>query len=198
MNKRQQILGMLRESGVLRPRDVEEAGISASYLNRMYAEGLIDRPSRGLYCLLDSEPGEHRSLAEAAKLIPHGVICLLSALHFHELTTEFPFEVWIALDNHARQPAVDSPPIRVARFSGPALTFGIEEHQIDGVAVRIYTPAKTVADCFKFRNKIGLDVAIEALRDCLREKRATRDEIWKAAQVCRMTNVMRPYLESLS
>ncbi len=126
------------------------------------------------------------------------MVCLLSALQNHHLTTQAPFEVWLAIAEKARLPKIEYPPLRVVRFSGPSLSFGIEEHEVDGVRVRVYSPAKTVADCFKYRNKIGLDVAIEALRDCLRQRKATRDELWSAAKVCRMSNVMRPYLEAVT
>jgi predicted transcriptional regulator of viral defense system len=194
--KREQILRMLRKTRVLRPRDVEAAGISRTYLNKLHAEGILDRPSRGLYVLINDEPGEHRSLVEACQKVPRGVVCLLSALQFHELTSQAPFEVWMAIDEKARQPRVDYPVLRIVRFSGVALATGVLEPVIEGVKVRVYSPAKTVADCFKYRNKIGIDVAIEALRDCLRQRKATTDELWKAAKVCRMTNVMRPYLEA--
>lgn len=194
--KRDQILKMFRTARVLRPRDVEAAGISRTYLNKLFAEGVLDRPSRGLYVLQDDEPGEQRSLVEACHQVPRGVVCLLSALQFHELTTEAPFEVWLAVSAKARLPRVESPPLRIVRFSGAALTTGVHVHQIEGVAVRVYSPAKTVADCFKYRNKIGIDVAIAALRDCLRQRKATAEELWQAAKVCRMTNVMRPYLEA--
>jgi predicted transcriptional regulator of viral defense system len=142
--------------------------------------------------------GEQFTLAEACKRVPHGVVCLLSALQFHDLTTQAPFEVWMAISEKAWLPRVAYPPLRIVRFSGAALTSGIEEHQIEGVPVRVYCPAKTVADCFKYRNKIGLDVALEALRACWKKRRATMDDLWEAAKVCRMANVMRPYLESLA
>lgn len=197
-SKKQQILDLLKLSGVLRPRDIKPLGISSMYLNKLYAEGVLDRPSRGLYTLADAEPTENRSVAEAAKLVPKGVVCLLSALRFHDLTTESPFEVWLAISRKARLPKVEYPSLRVVRFSGDALTFGIQTHEVEGVSVNVFSPAKTVADCFKYRNKIGLDVALEALRDCLNQKKATMDEIWAAAKVCRMSQVMRPYLESVS
>ena len=196
MTKREQILRMLKKTRVLRPRDVEAVGIARTYLNKLHAEGILDRPSRGLYILQNDEPSEQRSLVEACHQVPRGIICLLSALQFHELTTQTPFEVWLAIGEKARLPRVDYPPLRIVRFSGAALTTGVEEHVIEGVSVRVYAPAKTVADCFKYRNKVGIDVAIEALRDCLRQRKATSDEIWQAAKVCRMTNVMRPYLEA--
>ena len=183
---------------MLRPRDLEAVGISGVYLNKLFGEGLLQRPGRGLYTAVDAEPSEHRTIAEVGKRVPQGVVCLLGALQFHHLTTQAPFEVWLAIAEKARLPKIEYPPLRVVRFSGPSLSFGIEEHEVDGVRVRVYSPAKTVADCFKYRNKIGLDVAIEALRDCLRQRKATRDELWSAAKVCRMSNVMRPYLEAVT
>ena len=196
--KRERILQMLQKTRVLRPRDVEAVGISRTYLNKLHAEGVLDRPSRGLYVLKNDESSEQRSLVEASHRVPRGVICLLSALQFHELTTQAPFEVWMAIDEKARLPRVEYPPLRIVRFSGVALTTSVQEHAIEGVTVRVYSPAKTVADCFKYRNKVGIDVAIEALRDCLRKKKATVDELWQAAKVCRMANVMRPYLEAIA
>jgi len=195
-SKRDQILRMLKKTRVLRPQDVKAVGISRTYLNKLHAEGVLDRPSRGLYILQDDEPSEQRSLVEACRRVPRGIVCLLSALQFHGLTTQAPFEVWMAIDERARLPRVDYPPLRVVRFSGAALTSGVQERIIEGLPVRVYAPAKTVADCFKYRNKIGIDVAIEALRDCLRQRKATSDELWTAAKGCRMTNVMRPYLEA--
>ena len=125
-------------------------------------------------------------------------MCLLSALRFHNFTTQSPFEVWLAIGEKSRLPRFENPPLRIVRFSGTALTYGVQEHRIEGVTVNIFSPAKTVADCFRYRHKIGLDVALEALRECIRERKATRDEIWKASRICRVANVMRPYLESLS
>ena len=197
-SRKEQVLALARRKGVLRPRDLDAPGIPREHLRRLHAEGLLLRPGRGLYVPADARPTENQSLVEACKRVPRGVVCLLSALQFHGLTTQAPFEVWMAVGARAWAPHVDYPPLRIVRFSGPALTYGVEEHRIGGVPVRVYGPAKTVADCFKFRNKIGLDVALEALRDCLRRRKATMDELWRAARVCRMTNVMRPYLESLT
>jgi predicted transcriptional regulator of viral defense system len=140
---------------------------------------------------------ERHSYAEVAKRVPEAVICLLSALTFHELTTQSPASVWIALGKGARTPALVSPSLRIIRLSGPSLTTGVEKHQIEGVPVRVYSAAKTVADCFKFRNKIGLDIAIEALKDSLRQKKANVNEIYRYAKVCRVSNVIRPYMEAL-
>jgi hypothetical protein len=194
--RRNQILKMFQRTRVLRARDFVRAGIAREHLSRLVADGVLVRPGRGLYVLSDDAPTEHRSLVEATRLVPSGVICLLSALQFHGLTTQAPFEVWLAIDHKARMPKSESPSLRIVRFTGLALSYGIEEHILEGARVRVYSVAKTVTDCFKFRNKIGLDVAIEALRDCLRQKKANRDELWDAAKVCRMTNVMQPYLEA--
>ena len=192
------VLELARQAGVLRPRDLDAEGIPREYLRRLLTEGLLEHPGRGIYVLATLEPTPNHSLAEACKRVPHGVVCLLSALQFHELTTQIPFEVWLAIGEKARLPKVDYPALRVVRFSGPALEDGIREVRIEGVSVKVYGPAKTVADCFKYRNKIGLDVAMEALRDCWAKRRATMDELWQAAKMCRVANVMRPYLESIT
>ena len=147
--------------------------------------------------LHEMEPGEHQSLVEACKRVPHGVACLLSALRFHGLTTQAPFEVWLAIGHKVRQPKVQYPPIRFARFSDAMLREGVKKHQIQGVTVPVTTPSRTVVDCFVYRNKIGIDVALEALRDCLRTKMASVDELHRMAKLRRMANVMRPYLEAL-
>jgi predicted transcriptional regulator of viral defense system len=195
--RQKQILKLLRRTGVLRPKDLDAHAIPRVYLKELCDRALVQRIGRGLYVAVDADLTEHHTLAEACKRVPHGVVCLLSALRFHGLTTQAPFEVWLAIGRKAWLPKVDYPPLRLVRFSGPALTSAVEEHPIEGVTVRVYNPAKTVADCFKYRNKIGLDVALEALRDCWRQRRASMDEFWQAAALCRMTNVMRPYLESL-
>jgi predicted transcriptional regulator of viral defense system len=197
-SRKEQVLALVRQMGVLRPRDLAAAGIPRIYLRRLHADGLLDNPERGLYLLADAQPTEHHSLAEACKRVPHGVVCLLSALQFHGLTTQAPFEVWLGIAASARRPKVQFPPLRVVRFSGTALTYGVEEHAVEGVPIKVYSPAKTVADCFKYRNKVGLDVALEALRDCWRQRRATMDELYRAALVCRVGQVIRPYLESLT
>jgi predicted transcriptional regulator of viral defense system len=194
---RQQVLALVRKKGVLRPRDLAERGIDSRYLWLLVREGTVQRTGRGLYVHSEYAPSEHHSLAEAARRLPNGIVCLLSALRFHELTTQAPSQVWMAISEKAWQPRVQHPPMRIVRFSGDALEHGIEEHEIGKVRVRIYTPAKTIADCFKFRNKIGLDVAIEALRDAWAQRLVTMDELWRAAEATRMKNVMRPYVESV-
>ena len=194
----EKVLDLVREVGVIRPRDLEAGGIPGSYLSRLVRNGELDRVGRGLYTLADAAPSEHRSLAEVAKRVPRGVVCLLSALRFHELTTQTPFEVWLAIGQKDRTPRPNGTRLRIVRFSGEARTSGIETHIIEGVPVRVYGPAKTVADCFKFRNKIGIDIAVEALRDCLRQRRCTTDELFEYARVCRVSRVMRPYVEALA
>ena len=146
----------------------------------------------------DTELTADHSLAQAAKQVGQGIVCLLSALRFHGLTTQAPFEVWLAINFKARPPKSNMPPIRVVRMSGKALTTSVQQHTIEGVTVHVFSPAKTVADCFKFRNKIGLDVALEALRDYRRQYRSGMDDLWQAAKTCRVTAVMRPYLEALA
>lgn len=197
-NRNHQVLELVKKAGVLRPRDLDPYGIPREYLRRLQAQGRLKRLGRGLYTLPDHEVSEHHSLAEACKRVPKGVVCLLSALRFHDLTTQAPFEVWLALDEKAWRPRFDYPPLKIVRFSKEALSAGVEEHIIEGVTVRITHPAKTVADCFKYRNKIGLDVALEALRECWNKKRCTMDALWRYAGICRVKNIMRPYLETLS
>lgn len=188
---------LVRVRGVLRPRDLDAYGIPREYLRRMQDRGIIERIGRGLYVLPGRQVTEHHTLVHVAKRIPAAVFCLLSALRFHDLTTQSPYEVWIAIGPKAWRPRADGPKIRVLRFSGAALTEGVETHTIEGVTVKVYGVAKTVADCFKFRNKVGLDVALEALRESWRQRRASMDDLWLYAKVCRVSNVMRPYLEGL-
>ena len=196
MGRTQRILEIVEQAGVLRPRDLDVHGIPRIYLSRLCERGLLQRVGRGLYVLPGADVTEYHTLAEACKRVPHGVVCLLSALRFHGLTTQSPHEVWLAIGSKAWRPLVDRPTLRLARFSAPALEAGVEEHSIEGVIVHVYNPAKTVADCFKYRNKIGLDVALEALRDCRRQRRCTNDELWHYAKICRVANVMRPYMEA--
>ena len=182
---------------MLRPRDLASHGISREILRRLHSEGQLERRGRGLYVLAGAALSEHEMLAQSAARVPHGVVCLLSALRFHGFTTQNPSEVWLAIDRKARAPSEAELPLRIVRFSGDARTAGVKTHVVDGVRVRVYEPAKTVADCFKYRNKIGVDVAIEALRECWRSRRCTADELWRYAAVCRVANVMRPYLEAI-
>ena len=191
------ILALAQQHGVLRPRDVEAAGIPREYLLRLLRRGVMERTGRGLYRMVDAPITEHHSLAEVAKLLPNASVCLPSALVFHGIATQNPTDVWVALPRGSRTPRLDNRKLRVVRFDGPALTEGRAEHRIEGVPVMIYSPAKTVVDCFKFRNKIGLDVALEALRECARQRKTTIAEIRRFAEICRVARVMQPYLESL-
>lgn len=164
----------------------------------MVRQGQLEKVARGMYQLPEAEPTRHHSLAEAAKRIPTGAICLLSALRFHELGTQSPHEVWMAVDRKARRPNGGYPPLHIVRFSGDALISGVEAHILDGVCVKITAPARTIADCFKYRTKIGLDVGLEALRAYLDERRGTIDDLWRFAKMNRVTGIMRPYLEALA
>lgn len=193
---KQQILDLTRRKGVLRPRDLEPLGIPRRVLSELTESGLLTRSGRGLYTLADAEVSEHHSLAEAAARVPSGVVCLLSALRFHGITTQNPWEVWMAITPESRKPRPGHLPLRIVRFSGKPFTEGVEHRAIDGVKVPVYSAAKTVADCFRYRNKIGTDVAVEALRLGWEKRAFTADQIWHFASVCRVTNVMRPYLES--
>jgi len=194
----QTILDLAAQRGLIRPRDLSERGLPRVALTRLVRQGLLTRVGRGLYAHPDRKVSEHGTLAEVASKHPQAIVCLLSALRVHDLTTQSPFEVWLAISNKARAPKMDYPPLRVVRFSGSLLSDGVEEHQIDGVTVRVTNVARTVADCFKFRNKIGLDVAMEALQEAWLAKRLSMDELWRYATLCRVANVMRPYMESLS
>jgi len=187
----------VRQHGIVRPRDIEAIGIPREYLLRLHGQGKLNRTGRGIYTLPNAAVTERHSYAEVAKRVPEAVLCLLSALAFHEITTQSPASVWIALGKGARKPAIVSPSLRVVRLTEPSLSEGIERQSVEGVTVRVYSAAKTVADCFKFRNKIGLDIAIEALKDCLRQKKATVNEIYRYAKICRVSNVIRPYMEAL-
>ncbi|MBS0507763.1 MAG: AbiEi antitoxin N-terminal domain-containing protein [Proteobacteria bacterium] len=192
------LLDLVRARGLVRSCDLAPLGIPRVALTRAVRRGQLERVGRGLYGLTERPVSAHGTLAEVARRVPKGVVCLLSALRFHDLTTQAPFEVWLAIDNKAATPKLDYPPLRLVRFSGAALTECVEEHVVDGVTVRVTSVAKTVADCFKYRNKIGLDVALEALREAWAAKRMTSDEIWRCAKIDRVANVMRPYLESLA
>jgi len=187
----------VRRQGIVRPRDLEAIGIPREYLLRLYRQGRLSRTGRGIYTLPDAAVTERHTYAEVAKRVPEAILCLLSALVFHEITTQSPVSVWIALGKGARKPAILSPSLRVVRLTEPSLSEGVEKHTVEGVPVRVYSAAKTVADCFKFRNKIGLDIAIEALKDCLRQKKATISDIYRYAKICRVSKVIRPYMEAL-
>lgn len=197
-NPHRKVLDLTRKLGVLRPRDLKPVGVPRVYLQQLVERGELLKTGRGLYVAAGTNLTENHSLAEAAKLSPKGVICLLSALRFHGLTTENPAAVWIAIPRGARPPKSGAPALRPVWFSGQMMTAGIERHIIQGVSVPVYGVAKTVADCFRFRNRIGVNIAVEALRDAWRNKKVTADELWQYAKTCRVLNVMRPYFDSLA
>jgi len=190
------VLQHIHAKGYLRARDLAEIGVSGATLQQLLRSGELLRVSRGLYVSPHNSLTEYDQLAQLATKYPLIVFCLLTALKIHGLTTQNPLEVWVAISPKARAPKLDYPPLHVVRLSDPGA--GTEQIAIDGVTnVLVTSVAKTVADCFKFRNKIGLDIALEALRDAWQLKKVTMDELWEAAAICRVANVMRPYLESL-
>ena len=194
----QAVLQLAHQRQLLRARDLLDHGLPTITLTRLVAAGKLERIARGVYSIPNQSISEHRSLAEAAIRVPRGVVCLLSALRVHDIGTQAPFDVWMAIPHHMLSPRIDQPSLRVVRMSGQSLTEGIENTIVDGMVVSVFNPAKTIADCFKFRNKIGLDVALEALREGWHKGRVTMDDLWRYATINRVANVMRPYLETLT
>jgi predicted transcriptional regulator of viral defense system len=196
--QRLRVLDLLKARGMLRLKDFMAEGIGPETLARLVREAAVVRPARGLYQLPDGPVEAAHALAEAAVLVPHGVICLTSALQFHGLTLHMPSTIWMAIDRAAWRPRIDYPPIRFVRFTRPALTEGVGHHRIEGVEVAITDPARTIVDCFRYRAKVGLDVAMEGLREGLRRRRCTADELWRYARTARVWSVMRPYVEAMA
>ena len=194
---RDRTLKLARRRGGVAARELAEAGIHRQVLSRLVESGELERVARGLYRVPDEPVTEHHGLAVASAAVPHGVICLLSALAFHGIGTQLPHEVWIAIERRARRPTLHHPPLRIVRPSGDAFSAGVENHRVEGQMLHVYGVAKTLADCFKYRNKIGLDVALEALREAWRARRFTMDDLERYAAICRVQRVMRPYLEAL-
>jgi len=190
-------VSLIERHGIMRLSDLKDYGVNPATLARLVEEGILQKPSRGLYELADADIEAAHNLAEVAKRVPKGVICLISALQFHEITLQLPRSVWVAIGSKDRKPAIDYPPIRVVRFGEKALMLGVETHTIDSVPVRIFDPAKSIVDCFRFRNTVGLDVALEALRMGWRARKAKPDDIVRYAQALRIWSVVRPYLESV-
>jgi len=197
MTQETQALQLARERGILRATAARKLGIPGSVLSRLVAKGEFVRLSRGLYVLSDAEITEHHTLAEVARRVPAGVVCLLSALRFHGLTTQAPHEVWLAIMSHSHRPEIRDLPIRLIEMSGTAFTHGVETQMIEGVLVQVTSAAKTVADCFRFRNSVGLDVAIEALRAYTKERTGTIDALYLAARASRISSVIQPYIEAI-
>lgn len=195
--QRLRALDLLKARGMLRLKDFIAAGIGPETLARLVREQAVVRPARGLYQLPDTDVDAAHSLAEAAVRVPKGVVCLVSALQYHGLTLQMPSVVWMAIDRAAWRPKIDHPPVRFVRFSGSALTEGVERHRIENIDVPITDPARTIVDCFRYRTKIGLDVAMEGLREGLRRRRCTPDQLWRYARKARVWSVMRPYVEAM-
>ena len=194
----QSVLALAGQRPLLRARDLAAHGLPTMALSRLVAAGQLERVARGIYSLPGRPLSEHRSLAEVALRVPQGIVCLLSALRVHGIGKQAPFEVWLAIPRNSPTPRLDQPTLRAIRMSGSALSEGVEPIQIDGVSVPVFNAAKTIADCFKFRNKIGLDVALEALREGWNQRKVTADALWHYATIDRVSNVMRPYLESVT
>jgi predicted transcriptional regulator of viral defense system len=194
---RDRALKLARRKKGVTPGELATAGIHRQVLTRLVAEGEIERVARGQYRTPDQSITEHHALAVAAASVPEGVVCLLSALQYHGIGSQVPSQVWMALDRRAWRPALRYPPLRIVRYTGAALNEGVEKHVLEGRPVRVYSVAKTLADCFKYRNKIGLDVALEALREAWRTRRFTMDALDRYAAICRVQRVMRPYVEAL-
>lgn len=198
MEPQARILQIAQKKKLFRLSEAIAAGVHPEYVRRLTRLGQLTRVGRGLYALPTLKPTEHHTLAEVAKRVPKAVFCLLTALRFHGLGTQNPREVWLAVDRRAGMPRVDFTPVRTIRISGAALTDGIEAHGVEGIQVRVTSPARTVVDCFKFRNKIGLDVAVEALKDYRRLRKGTADQLWRQADRLRLAKVIRPYWDGMS
>jgi len=197
MTHPRRVLDLASRKGLLRAADLDDIETPRVVLTRLVAAGELERVGRGLYRLPNARTSEYESLATVAAKVPDAVFCLLTALQFHELTTQLPRQLWIAMPRGRHSPRIDYPPLKMVQFGGEAYASGIEEVECDGARLRVYSAAKTVADCFKYRNKIGLDVAVEALKDARAAGKASVEDIWRFAKTCRVTNVMRPYLESV-
>lgn len=193
----EKLIHLAKVSGLVRARDLSDWGIPRQYLAIACERGLLERVDRGLYALPGALKTEHRSLVEVCARVPNGVICLLSALQYHGLTTQSPYKVWVAIGESSKTPNLAAVQLRVARFSALTLTAGVQTLLLDGAELRVFNPAKTVADCFKYRNKIGVDVAVEALRDYLRLRQGSIDDLVEYARICRVERVMDPYMAAL-
>jgi predicted transcriptional regulator of viral defense system len=191
------VLSLAATRRLIRGSDVREIGLSPQLLVKLHSVGRLERVSRGVYSLPDAPFTQHQSLAEVCSRVPKGVICLLSALRFHEIGTQAPHEVWLALPEATRAPTIETPALRIIRLRGPAYAEGIETVIDEGTPLRVYSAAKTITDCFKFRNKIGLDVALEAMKDAWQRRLVTMDDLTRFGRINRVERVMRPYLEAL-
>lgn len=198
MSQRQIAHTVLTTRGISRLAELREAGVTAATMSRMERDGEVLRLARGLYQLSDAPLDVHHSLAETAKRVPKGVVCLVSALAFHGLTDQLPRKVWLAVGQKDWSPKPEGTPIRLVRFTDRLLTDGVETHPVERVPVKVFGVAKTIADCFRYRNKIGLSVAIEGLQEALRQRRTTSGEIARQAEQGAVATIIRPYLEALT
>ncbi|MBK9990941.1 MAG: AbiEi antitoxin N-terminal domain-containing protein [Verrucomicrobia bacterium] len=194
--KTKHLMKAFKTATMLPSKELEARGLQRGDIQAAVRSGVISRVASGLYRFSEAEVTENHSLVQASRIVPHGVVCLLSALRFHETTTQAPHEVWLAVPRDSWRPKAKG--IRLVQFAKNALGEGIEAHKIEGAVVRVTSLARTVADCFKFRNKIGLDVAVEALRDVRSRRKCSVDELLRQARLCRVAKVMQPYLEALS
>jgi len=198
--KQQQVIEYMKERIIVRPKDIVAEGLPKDYLYQLAKKGVVVKIGRGQYQLPNSKLNditEWTSFVEVQRRVPKGVFCLLSALVFHNFTTQNPHDLWVAIANKAWSPEIGYPPVRYIRMSGPALDGCIETHLIEGVELRVYSAAKTVVDCFKFRNQIGLDVAIEALKEGWHKRKFSMDDLMNAAKLCRVSKVIQPYAETI-
>ncbi len=196
VSKKARALKLIKRQGIARARDLEAAGVAGAYLRRLVEEGALEQPARGQYRLAGAAPAAGHTVAVAAGIVPQGIVCLLSALRLHDLGTQTPHEVWILIGAKAWAPVNPAVSLRLVRSRNLHEDVGVEERAIEGVRVRLTSPERTIVECFKHRNAVGLDVALEALHDLLKRRRGKTDELWRIAKVFRMQNVMRPYLEA--
>jgi predicted transcriptional regulator of viral defense system len=196
-SQKERALGLLGASGMLRLKDFIAEGIEPETLARLVREQRVIRPARGLYQLSDAPIDAAHMLIEASVLVPKGIICLISALQFHTLTLQMPSAVWMAIERTAWKPTISYPPLRFVRFSGSSMTDGVERYPVLPREILVTNPARTVVDCFRYRNKIGIDVAMEGLREGIRHRKCTADQLWHYAKEARVWTVMRPYVEAV-
>ncbi|HLB56362.1 MAG TPA: type IV toxin-antitoxin system AbiEi family antitoxin domain-containing protein [Coxiellaceae bacterium] len=193
----QRVLKLFRKTTTIRTSDLKEKDIPYSVLARMVSAGLLQKVSRGLYRQSNTQMSEKEEMVNIALRVPQAIFCLFTALQFHELTTQLPREIWIAMPQGSHKPKIDYPPLQMIQLTKKIYDVGIDTVIVDQVPIRIYNPAKTVVDCFKFRNKIGLDVALEALKDALHQKKVTSDELYYFAKIERVVKIILPYMEAM-
>ncbi|OGV26143.1 MAG: hypothetical protein A3F18_08515 [Legionellales bacterium RIFCSPHIGHO2_12_FULL_37_14] len=197
INYKQKVLQMVRKAGVVRISDLTKNGITRATVSRLVSENKLEKLAPGLYCLPEAQLSEKESLIIIASRVPQAVFCLLTALQIHELTTQLPRKIWIAMPRGSHTPKIEYPPVKMVQYSEEVYVEGVEIIESDYIKMKVYNPAKTIADCFKHRTKIGIDIAIEALKEAYSKNKVSMDELWHYAKICRVANVMRPYLEAI-